>query len=104
MLEKPLKNKTGYQLPSTQREAIKRITGKYGITRVRLFGSLARGEGNQKSDIDLLVELPPKTSLFTFVAIKLDLEDFLGRPVDLVTEKAISPYIREQVLREAIPL
>ncbi len=103
MLRK-LRIKTNYQLPKSQRDSIKKITKKYGIRRVRLFGSIARGEANSRSDVDLLVELPPKTSLLTVVAIKQELEDLLSRRVDVVTEAAISPYIRDQVLQEAVPL
>lgn len=104
MSEKSQNRQTGYQLPNSQREAIKLVAKKYGVIGVRLFGSVARGEANPKSDVDLLVELPPHTSLLTLVAIKQELEDSLNRPVDVVTEAAISPYIREQVLQEAIPL
>ena len=67
-------------------------------------GSLARGEAGPDSDVDILVNLNPGQSLLDIVAIKQDLEDLLGRKVDVVTEAAISPYIREQVLREAIDL
>ena len=67
-------------------------------------GSLARGEAGPDSDVDILVNLNPGRSLLDIVAIKQDLEDLLGRKVDVVTEAAISPYIREQVLKEAIDL
>jgi hypothetical protein len=65
---------------------------------------VARGEAGPDSDVDVLVNLNPGRSLLDIVAIKQDLEDLLGRKVDVVTEAAISPYIREQVLKEAIDL
>ena len=71
---------------------------------MRIFGSMARGEAGPDSDVDILVNLNPGRSLLDIVAIKQDLEDLLGRKVDVVTEAAISPYIREQVLKEAIDL
>lgn len=104
MLDKRTSTKTGYELPRSEREQIKEIAQKYGILRVRLFGSVARGEANSKSDVDLLVELPPRTNLFTLVAIKQELEDSLHRPVDVVSEAALSPYLRDQVLQEAVSL
>ena len=84
--------------------AIREIAAAHGAERVRVFGSVARGESGDDSDIDLLVDLVPGRDLFDLVAIKQDLEDLLGRAVDVVTEAGVSPYIREAVLRDAIPL
>ena len=87
-----------------KREEILRIARGHGARRVRMFGSMARGEGEPGSDLDLLVELDPGRSLLDIIAIKQDLEDLLGCKVDVVTEAAISPYIRDQVLEEAVSL
>jgi uncharacterized protein len=87
-----------------EREKILRITASHGAQNVRVFGSLARGEAGPDSDIDILVELDHGRSLLDIIAIKQDLEDLMGCDVDVVTEAAISPYIREQVLKEAISL
>lgn len=86
------------------RQEILRIAAEYGASEVRIFGSTAKGRSSAGSDIDVLVRLQPGRSLFDIVALKQDLEDLLGRKVDLVTEASISPYIREQVLKEAIAL
>ncbi len=80
------------------------VAVRHGARDVRVFGSLARGEGSEGSDLDLLVKLGEGRSLLDLVGLKQDLEDLLHRPVDVVTEKALSPYLREQVLSEAIPL
>jgi uncharacterized protein len=69
-----------------------------------VFGSFARGDDNSASDLDLLIDLEPGRSLLDIVAIKQDLEDLLGIPVDVVTERSISPYIRDAVLREAVAI
>jgi predicted nucleotidyltransferase len=87
-----------------KREEILQIAASHGARNVRVFGSLARGEAGPDSDVDILVELGSDRSLLDIVAIKQDLEDLLGRRVDVVTRAAISPYIREQVLGEAISL
>jgi predicted nucleotidyltransferase len=68
------------------------------------FGSIARGEGKRDSDLDVLVELEAGRSLLDIVAIKQDLENLLNTKVNVVTEAAVSPYIRDQVLRQAISL
>lgn len=86
------------------REEILRIAGEYGASEVRVFGSTATGRSNADSDIDVLVKLQPGRSLFDIVALKQDLEDLLGRRIDLVTEASVSPYIRDRVLREAVEL
>jgi predicted nucleotidyltransferase len=77
---------------------------RHGARDVRVFGSLARGEGGKGSDLDLLVTLGEGRSLLDLVGLKQDLEDLVDRPVDVVTEQALSPYLRERVLSEAIPL
>ena len=91
-------------LIAEKREEILKIAHKYGARNVRLFGSAARGRTSKSSDVDLLVEMEPGRSLLDIVAIKQDLEDLLGRKVDVVTENALSPYIRAEVLREAMSL
>jgi uncharacterized protein len=87
-----------------KRDEILQIAAAHGAQNVRVFGSISRGEGGLKSDIDLLVKLEPGRSLLDLIAVKQDLEDLLGREVDVVTEEAVSPYIREQVLKEAVSL
>ena len=87
-----------------RREEVLRIATSHGARNVQVFGSLARGEARPDSDIDLLVKLDPGRSLLDLVAIKQDLEDLLGCQVDVVTEAALSPYIREEVLKEAVSL
>jgi len=92
------------EILKTRREEILRIARTHGASNLRLFGSLARGEEDQSSDLDLLVELSPEASLLDLITMKHELEDLLQCKVDLVTEDALSPYIREQVLRETIAL
>ena len=87
-----------------KREEILRIAGAHGARNVRVFGSVSRGEAGTASDVDLLVKLEPGRSLLDLIAIKQELEDLLGREVDVVTEDAVSPYIREQILKEAVSL
>lgn len=77
---------------------------RHGARNVRVFGSLSRGEGRDDSDLDLLVTLGEGCSLLDLVGLKQDLEDLVHRPVDVVTEKALSPYLRDRILSEAIPL
>ena len=92
------------KLLQDKRDEILRIAAAHGARDVRVFGSVHRGEAGSKSDVDLLVKLESGRSLLDLIAIKQDLEDLLGREVDVVTEEAVSSYIREQVLKEAISL
>lgn len=87
-----------------KRKEILQITTNYGVENLRLFGSVARGEAGPDSDVDILVTLQSGRSLLDLIAVKQDLEDLLGCRVDVVTEAAISPYIRQRVLKEAVPL
>lgn len=86
------------------REQILDLARRHGARNVRVFGSLARGEGGESSDLDLLVTLGEGRSLLDLVGLKQDLEDLVHRPVDVVPERALSPYLRERVLSEAVPL
>lgn len=86
------------------KENIHKIASNHGVLSVRVFGSFARGEENIHSDIDLLVELEPKRSLLDIISLKYEIEDLTGRKVDVVTTKGISPYLAEQIMKEAVPL
>lgn len=87
-----------------KRGEILRLAAQRGARNVRVFGSVARGEASAQSDIDFLVEMEPGRSLLDLGGLLMDLQDLLGRKVDVVTEKALHWYIRDRVLREAIPL
>ncbi len=87
-----------------KRELILETAAHYGAYDVRVFGSVARGEADGTSDIDLLVKLEPGRSLMDLGGLLYDLQNLLGTKVDVVTEKGLRARIREQVLREAIPL
>jgi hypothetical protein len=71
---------------------------------IRVFGSVARGDTNQDSDIDFLIDLGENLSPWFPVRLIRDLENLLGRKVDIVTEKGLKERIRERVLKEAVPL
>lgn len=86
-----------------QRAAILKIAKKYGVKNIRVFGSVARGEAGPKSDLDLLIDME-KHSLRQLVGFKLDVEDALGKGVDVVEACALHWYIRDKVLGEARPL
>lgn len=88
----------------TKREEIRRIAARHGATNVRLFGSVARGEAQPESDVDLLVDVAAQTSSWFPIGLVLDLEELLGRRVEIVTERALNKDFRESVLREAMPL
>jgi predicted nucleotidyltransferase len=87
-----------------KREEILKIAVKYGARNVRIFGSVARGEADAGSDIDILVDMEPGRSIFDMGGLLMDLRDLLGREVDIVTEKGLKPRIRARVLKEAVPL
>jgi hypothetical protein len=87
-----------------KREQILQTAAKYGAHNVRVFGSAARGDSAADSDVDLLVDLEPGRSLIDVGALLMDLQDLLGRKVDIVTEQGLHWYIRDRVLREATTL
>jgi len=87
-----------------KRAEILAVAAKYGAYNVRLFGSVARGEADADSDVDLLVELEPHRSLLDLGGLLMELQALLGCSVDVVTEKGLRKRIRDRVLREAVPL
>lgn len=86
------------------REKILPVLRRHGIKRAGIFGSVVRGEATPESDVDILVELDELASLLDFIGIKLELEDVLGKPVDLVEYVAIRPRLRAHILREEVPI
>ena len=87
-----------------KRAAILDAAKRHGARNVRIFGSVARGDFDEKSDLDFLVEMEPGRSLLDHAAFLNDLEALLGCKVDVVSERGIKARIRERVLREAQPL
>lgn len=92
------------EIKKNKRNEILSIATRYGAKKIKIFGSTLRGEAKKNSDVDFLVELESGRSLLDIVAIKQDLEDLLGCKVDIVTEAALSPYIRNEVLSQAVRL
>ena len=92
------------ELRSTRRESILQIAARRGARNVRVFGSVARGQSDEMSDIDFLVELEPGRTLFDLSGLLADLEVLLEKHVDVVTDKGLRPRVRDRVLAEAIPL
>ena len=87
-----------------KREQILAIAQRYGAQRIQLFGSSARGESGRESDVDFLIELEPGRTLLDIIAMKQDLEDLLQRKVDVLTKGAVSPYLRDEIVSQAISL
>jgi uncharacterized protein len=93
------------ELLGIKREEILEIADKHGAFNVRVFGSVARGEADEQSDIDFLVDYSlDKVSGWFPAGLVLELEALLGRKVDVATEKALKERIREEVLQQAISL
>lgn len=87
-----------------KREEILRIARRHGAENVRIFGSVARGEADLESDVDLLVDMEPGRSLLDLGGLWSDLNSHLGTKVDVFTEKSLRKRVRDRALKEAIPL
>ncbi len=94
------------ELLQAKRDDILRLAKQYGAYNVRVFGSVARGEADEKSDIDLLVDRESGRSLLDLVGLWQDLQDVLGCDVDVITERSLNTRerMRNRVLKEAITL
>ncbi|HEU24674.1 nucleotidyltransferase family protein [Athalassotoga sp.] len=84
------------------RSQILPVFKKYKVKRAGIFGSVARGEDNIQSDVDILVELDDNLSLFDYIRMKLEIEEILGKSVDLVEYNTIKPFIKSKILEEEI--
>ena len=91
-------------LRSHQRDEILRLAELRGARALRVFGSVARDEATEASDLDVLVEWEPGRSLLDHAGLVQDLQELLGVPVHIGTEKALHWYVRDRILREAQPL
>ena len=92
------------ELLTEKREEILRIAARHGACNVRIFGSVARGEARPESDVDFLVDVGPDHSAFFPGGLVADLEDLLGRRVDVVELAGLHWYLRDKILQEAVPL
>jgi uncharacterized protein len=95
---------TTEQLVKSRRDDILRVAAQHGARNVRVFGSVARGESDDASDVDFLVEMEPGRSLLDLGGLQVEFELLLGRHVDVVTVGGLKARIRDTVLTEAIPV
>ena len=95
---------TTIELIHAKRDDVLQIAQKHGVTSIRLFGSVARGEDSADSDIDLLVTTGPEVSSWFPAGLILELKELLGREVEIVTEPGLNSLVRDQVLAEAVAL
>lgn len=89
---------------SSKRGQILRVARRHGVTRVRVFGSMARGDAGPRSDLDLLVDVGPNPGPWFPGGLVAALEALLHRRVQVVTERGLDPLLRERVLAEAVPV
>jgi predicted nucleotidyltransferase len=91
-------------LLADKREDILRLAEKYGASNVRVFGSVARGEARLDSDVDLLVDFEPGYRLWDKIGLKQDIEELLGRKVDVVHAQFLREELAPDILKDAVPL
>lgn len=87
-------------LSPDEKDTIRDMLEDEGASHIAIFGSYARGEETQESDVDVLVQFSERKSLLDVVRIERELSEAIGKDIDLVTEKSLSPYIKERVSRE----
>jgi len=92
------------ELVKEKRADILALAAKHGARNVRVFGSVARGDADEQSDIDVLVQMAPGRSLLDLGGLQYDLEQLLGCRVDVVTEQGLKARLREEILSEAVTL
>ena len=95
---------TTIDILQAKREDVLEVAQRHGVTSIRVFGSVARGDESAESDIDLLITTGPKVSPWFPAGLILELEQLLGRHIDIVTESGLNPLLRDQVLSEAVAL
>jgi predicted nucleotidyltransferase len=92
------------KLIEAYRGQIVELARKRRVRAVSVFGSFSRGDETGESDIDLLVEPAERCSLLDLISLKYDIEELTGRKVDIVSKKGISPYLKDQIIAESVPL
>lgn len=92
------------QALNSHRDAVRQVALRHRVRNVRVFGSVLRGDDTDESDLDLLVDPTPETTLLDIGAIRYELRRLLGVPVDVLTPKALPEGFREHVLAEAVPV
>ena len=93
-----------HPLIENNRAEILALADRHGVRNVRVFGSMARRDADDASDVDLLVSLPPDRTGLALGALLMDVQDLLQRRVEVITERGLHPALRDRVLREAQPL
>lgn len=92
------------EIIADKRDAILALAAKHGASNVRIFGSVAEGKADDASDVDFLVDMEPGRSLLDLGGLLMDLQDLLGRKVDVVTEAGLRSRIRQSVQSQAVKL
>lgn len=100
---KPLSGPTGRRV-AANRDALRDILRRHGVTNPEIFGSAARGDDREDSDIDLLVDFAPGTSIIDIIGIQRELAELLGVPVDLVPRNGLKERVRARAERDLLPL
>jgi len=94
----------GIELLRQYRREILDAAARYGIRNVRVFGSIARGDDHENSDVDILVDVEPGRTLLDVIAFEQDVQQLLGRNVEVLTDGGLSPYLQQRILAEAASL
>ncbi len=100
---RPLTGPTG-RLVAAHRDALREVLRRQGVTNARIFGSVARGDDHEGSDVDLLVDFAPGTSLVDVIGIQMELEDLLGVSVELVPTRGLKERVRASAELDLIAL
>lgn len=100
---KPLSGPTGQRVVAHRGELLE-VLRRHGVTNPELFGSAARGDDRDDSDVDMLVDFAPGTDIIDIIGIKRELEDVLGVPVDLVPRSGLKERVRSRAARDLLPL
>lgn len=103
MTRGPLSGPTG-RLVTAHRDRLLAILRRHGVTNPEIFGSAARGDDHEGSDLDLIVDFAPGTDLFDMVHIKAELEEVLGAPVDLIPRDGLKERVRASATRDLMAL
>ncbi len=80
------------------------VAARHGARNVRVFGSVARGDDHEGSDVDVLIDVEPGRTLLDVIALEQDLQQLLGRNVEVLTDGGLSPYLQQRILAEAARL